>query len=152
MRGDHTLFTTAEAAGFDASQGIMTIAYLKDSTDPQWANDPEFLEWKRWMEKWNPTGSLADGLNVYPYALTATLVEVLKRCGDNLTRANVMKQATSLHGLHVPMPLPGITINTSPTDYYPIQSLRLTRSEMRFVTMDILSGPSPRTASLAAPW
>jgi branched-chain amino acid transport system substrate-binding protein len=114
-------------AGFDATQNIMTIAYLKDSTDPQWANDPEFLEWKRWMEKWNPTASLADALNVYPYALTATLLEVLKRCGDNLTRANVMKQATSLHSLHVPMLLPGITINTSPTDYYPIQSLRLTR-------------------------
>jgi len=114
-------------AGFDATQNIMTIAYLKDSTDPQWANDPEFLEWKRWMEKWNPTASLADAFNVYAYALTATLVEVLKRCGDNLTRANVMKQASSLRNLHVPMLLPGISINTSPTDFYPIQSLRLTR-------------------------
>ncbi len=114
-------------AGFEAGQEIMTIAYLKDPTDPQWANDPEFLEWKRWMEKWNPTASLADTLNVYPYALTATLVEVLKRCGDELTRANVMKQASNLRGLHVPMLLPGITINTSPTDFYPIQSLRLAR-------------------------
>jgi ABC-type branched-subunit amino acid transport system substrate-binding protein len=114
-------------AGFEASQDIMTIAYLKDPTDPQWANDPEFLEWKSWMERWNPTASLADYLNVYPYALTATLVEVLRRCGDNLTRANVMKQASSLRGLRVPMLLPGITINTSPTDFYPIQSLRLAR-------------------------
>lgn len=114
-------------AGFEAGQDIMTIAYLKDPTDPQWANDPEFLEWKRWMEKWNPTASLADTLNVYPYALTATLVEVLKRCGDELTRANVMKQASNLRGLHVPMLLPGITINTSPTDFFPIQSLRLAR-------------------------
>jgi branched-chain amino acid transport system substrate-binding protein len=89
-------------AGFEAGQEIMTIAYLKDPTDPRWANDPEFLEWKRWMEKWNPTASLADTLNVYPYALTATLVEVLKRCGDELTRANVMKQASNLRGLHVP--------------------------------------------------
>jgi branched-chain amino acid transport system substrate-binding protein len=114
-------------AGFEAGQDIMTIAYLKDPTDPQWANDPEYLEWKRWMEKWNPTASVADTLNVYPYALTATLVEVLKRCGDDLTRANVMKQASNLRGLHVPMLLPGITINTSPTDFYPIQSLRLAR-------------------------
>ena len=114
-------------AGFEAGQDIMTIAYLKDPTDPQWANDPEFLEWKRWMERWNPTASLADTLNVYPYALTATLVEVLKRCGEELTRANVMKQASNLRGLHVPMLLPGITINTSPTDFYPIQSLRLAR-------------------------
>jgi branched-chain amino acid transport system substrate-binding protein len=114
-------------AGFEAGQDIMTIAYLKDPTDPQWANNPEFLEWKRWMERWNPTASLADTLNVYPYALTATLVEVLRRCGDELTRANVMKQASNLRGLHVPMLLPGITINTSPTDFYPIQSLRLAR-------------------------
>jgi branched-chain amino acid transport system substrate-binding protein len=114
-------------AGFEAGQDIMTIAYLKDPTDPQWANDPEFLEWKRWMEKWNPSASVADTLNVYPYALTATLVEVLKRCGDELTRANVMKQASNLRGLHVPMLLPGISINTSPTDFYPIQSLRLAR-------------------------
>ena len=114
-------------AGFEAGQDIMTIAYLKDPTDPQWANDPEFLEWKRWMERWNPTASLADTLNVYPYALTATLVEVLRRCGDELTRANVMRQASNLRGLHVPMLLPGITINTSPTDFYPIQSLRLAR-------------------------
>ena len=114
-------------AGFEASQDIMTVAYLKDPTDPQWAGNPEFLEWKRWMEKWNPNGSLSDTLNVYPYAVSATLVEVLKRCGDDLTRANIMKQATSLHALRVPMLLPGITINTSPTDYYPIQSLRLAR-------------------------
>ena len=114
-------------AGFEAGQDIMTIAYLKDPTDPQWANDPEFLEWKRWMERWNPTASLADTLNVYPYALTATLVEVLRRCGDELTRANVMKQASNLRGLHIPMLLPGISINTSPTDFYPIQSLRLAR-------------------------
>ena len=114
-------------AGYEAGQDIMTIAYLKDPTDPQWANDPEFLEWKRWMEKWNPSASVADTLNVYPYALTATLVEVLKRCGDELTRANVTKQASNLRGLHVPMLLPGISINPSPTDFYPIQSLRLAR-------------------------
>jgi branched-chain amino acid transport system substrate-binding protein len=131
-------------AGFEAGQDIMTIAYLKDPTDPQWANDSEFLEWKRWMEKWNPTASLADTLNVYPYALTATLVEVLKRCGDELTRANVMRQASNLRGLHVPMLLPGITINTSPTDFYPIQSLRLARfkGETWELFSDIISNES----------
>lgn len=114
-------------AGFEAGQGIMTVAYLKDPTDPQWANDPEFLQWKQWMDKWNPGANLADSLNVYPYAVSATLVEVLKRCGDTLTRANIMAQASSLKGLRVPMLLPGITINTSPTDFYPIQSMRLAR-------------------------
>jgi branched-chain amino acid transport system substrate-binding protein len=114
-------------AGFEAGQDIMTIAYLKDATDPQWASDPDFLEWKRWMEKWNPNASLSDYLNVYAYAISATLVEVLKRCGDDLTRVNIMRQASNLRGLRVPMLLPGITINTSPTDFYPIQSFRLTR-------------------------
>jgi len=101
-------------AGFEACQDIMTIAYLKDPTDPQWASDPEFLEWKRWMAKWNPNAALSDYLNVYAYAISATLVEVLKRCGDDLTRTNIMKQASNLRGLHVPMLLPGIAINTSP--------------------------------------
>lgn len=114
-------------AGFDASQGIMTVAFLKDPTDRQWANDGEFLEWKQWMEKWNPGASAMDSMNVVPYAASATLVEVLKRCGDNLTRANVMTQASSLKKLRVPMLLPGIAINTSPTDFSPIQSLRLAR-------------------------
>jgi len=114
-------------AGFEACQDIMTIAYLKDPTDPQWASDPEFLEWKRWMAKWNPNAALSDYLNVYAYAISATLVEVLKRCGDDLTRTNIMKQASNLRGLHVPMLLPGIAINTSPTDFYPIQSFRLAR-------------------------
>ena len=136
-------------AGFEASQDIMTIAYLKDPTDPQWANDPEFLEWKGWMEKWNPTASLADYLNVYPYALTATLVEVLRRCGDNLTRANVMKQASSLRGLRVPMLLPGITINTSPTDFYPIQAVQLQRfkGETWELFGEVMHAESPEDAA-----
>jgi branched-chain amino acid transport system substrate-binding protein len=91
--------------------------------------DPEFLEWKRWMEKWNPTASTADYLNVYAYAISATLVEVPKRCGNDLTRANIMKQASNLRGLRVPMLLPGITINPSPVDFYPIQAFRLARFE-----------------------
>jgi hypothetical protein len=122
-----SVLAVMKPAGFEAGQDIMTIAYLKDATDPQWASDPELLDWKRWMEKWNPTASTADYLNVYAYAISATLVEVLKRCGDDLTRANIMKQASNLRGLRVPMLLPGITINTSPTDFYPIQAFRLAR-------------------------
>lgn len=114
-------------AGFDAAQDIMTVAFLKDPTDPQWAKDAEFLEWKQWMEKWNPGASLLDTNNVLPYAASATLVEVLKRCGNNLTRANIMSQAANLRQLRIPMLLPSIMINTSPTDFYPIQSLQLAR-------------------------
>jgi len=114
-------------AGFDASQGIITAAYLKDPTDPQWASAPDFLEWKAWMAKYHPTGSLSESFNVYGYAVSATMHDCLKRCGDELTRANLMKQAASMKNLVVPMLLPGISINTSPTDYYPIQSVRLQR-------------------------
>ncbi len=114
-------------AGIEASQGIITAAYLKDPTDPQWAQAPDFLEWKAWMAKYYAQGNLSDSFNVYAYAVSVTMHEVLKRCGDELTRANMMKQAASLRALEVPMLLPGIKINTSPTDFYPIQAVRLQR-------------------------
>jgi branched-chain amino acid transport system substrate-binding protein len=114
-------------AGLDASQGIITAAYLKDPTDRQWESAPDFIAWKAWMTKYNANGNLSDSFNAYAYAVTATMHEVLKRCGDELTRANVMRQAASMRDLVVPMLLPGIKINTSATDFYPIQSVRLQR-------------------------
>jgi branched-chain amino acid transport system substrate-binding protein len=114
-------------AGLDNSQGIITAAYLKDPTDKQWENDADFKEWKAWMQKYHSSGSLADAFNVYAYAVCATMEVVLKRCGDELTRANLMKQAASMKNLVVPLLLPGITINTGPTDFYPIQAVRLQR-------------------------
>ncbi|MCW5749484.1 MAG: ABC transporter substrate-binding protein, partial [Alphaproteobacteria bacterium] len=80
-------------AGLDNSQGIITAAYLKDPTDKQWANAKDFIEWKAWMGKYNPGANLADAFNVYAYSVCATMEVVLKRCGDTLTRANLMKQA-----------------------------------------------------------
>lgn len=131
-------------AGFDASQGIITAAYLKDPTDPQWASSPDFIEWKAWMAKYHPTGNPLDSFNAYGYAVSATMHDCLKRCGDELTRANLLKQATSMKRLVVPMLLPGITINTSPTDYYPIQSVRLQRfkGETWELFGDVLSNES----------
>ena len=79
------------------------------------------------MKKYDPTGKPEDGLNVYGYAVAQTLVAVLKQCGDDLTRANVMKQATNLHGLQLPMLLPGVVISTSPTDYRVIKDMQLGR-------------------------
>jgi branched-chain amino acid transport system substrate-binding protein len=114
-------------AGLEASQGIMTAAYLKDPTDTQWETAPDFIAWKAWMKKYNPNGNLADSFNVYAYAVTATMHEVLKRCGDDVTRANVMHQAASMRDLVIPLLLPGIKINTSTSDFYPIQSVRLQR-------------------------
>jgi branched-chain amino acid transport system substrate-binding protein len=114
-------------AGLDISKGIITAQYLKDATDPQWASHDDFKQWKAWMAKYIPNGNLADSGYTYAYAVSSTMHDCLKRCGDDLTRANLMKQAASMKNLVVPMLLPGIKINTSPTDFYPIQSVHLAR-------------------------
>jgi len=113
-------------AGLDNSVGIITTQYGKDPTDPQWANDKAFLDWKAWMAKYYPSGDLKDASNVYGYSVAQTVVQVLKQCGDNLTRENVMKQAASLN-MELPMSLPGINVKTSSTDFYPIQREQLAR-------------------------
>jgi len=116
-------------AGFKNAQGIITAQYLKDPTDPQWKTSSDMLAWNAFMDKYMPEADKANSFHVTGYAVTATLVEVLKRCGDTLTRDNVMKQAAGLKELEVPMLLPGIKVNTSPTDYYPIQAVQLSRLE-----------------------
>lgn len=131
-------------AGFENSTGIITAAYLKDSTDPQWANDSDFKEWQAWMKKYLPDGNPADSGNTYAYSVSATMRHVLTTCGDTLTRANLMKQAASMKNLEVPLLLPGIRINTSPTDFYPIQSIRLAKfdGEKWALFGDVLSNES----------
>jgi branched-chain amino acid transport system substrate-binding protein len=114
-------------AGLEKSVGLITTAYLKEATDPQWANDADMKAWNAWMDKYLPGGDKSSSFNVYGYAVSATMHEVLKRAGDNLTRANIMKQAASLKGLKVPLLLPGITVDTSPTDFYPIECARLAK-------------------------
>jgi len=114
-------------AGFDNSQGILTAYYLKDPTDKQWASDPELKAWTEWMDKYMPNANKGDANYVYAYSVSFLMQETLKRCGDTLTRANVMKQASSFQKLRVPMLLPGITVSTSATDYYPLQSVQLAR-------------------------
>jgi branched-chain amino acid transport system substrate-binding protein len=114
-------------AGLEASRNIITILYLKDPTDPQWKNDKGFKDWLAFMGKYYPDGNTADGSNVYGYSVTQTLVHVLKQCGNDLSRANVMRQAANIKNLSLPMLLPGITINTSPTDFYPVEQLQLAR-------------------------
>jgi branched-chain amino acid transport system substrate-binding protein len=114
-------------AGFDNSQGIITAFYLMDATDKQWDNNEEMKTWRAWMDKHMPQANKADANHVYGYAASSLMHETLKRCGDNLTRANLMKQAASFQKYRVPMLLPGITVSTSPTDFYPIQAVRLSR-------------------------
>jgi branched-chain amino acid transport system substrate-binding protein len=116
-------------AGLEASQGIISAGYLKDPTDPQFDKDADMAAWRAFMDKFYPNGDKTSTFPTYGYAVSSTLAEVLKRAGDNLTRENVMKQAASMKNLEVPLLIPGIKINTSATDFYPIQSVRLQRFE-----------------------
>jgi len=114
-------------AGLEASKGIVSAAFVKDPTDPQYKDDPEFLAWVAWMKKYFPSGSLDDVQNVVGYIQAQTMVQVLKQCGDTLTRENVMKQAANLKEFHPAMLLKGINMNTSPTDYQPMEEMLLQR-------------------------
>ena len=114
-------------AGLEKAVGIITSAYVKDPTDKRWANDAAMKTWREFMAKYNADGDLSDPFNVYGYSVAATLEQVLKQCGDTLTRENVMKQAANLKRFRVETLLPGITISTSPTDYAPIEAVQLER-------------------------
>lgn len=114
-------------AGFDASQGIISAAYLKDATDPEWKNDKDMKEWSAFMDKYAPDVDKSDASTVYAYSVARTMVQVLRQCGNDLTRSNVMKQAANLRDFDPGMLLPGIAISTSPTDFAPIRRLQLMR-------------------------
>ena len=113
-------------AGAENGIGVISAFYLKDPTDPQWQNSPEYKEWLSWMQKYFPGGDLKDNLNVYGYTVAQTLVEVIKKAGDNLTRENIMRQAANLD-LTLPMLLPGVNIKTGPDDFFPIEREQLAR-------------------------
>jgi branched-chain amino acid transport system substrate-binding protein len=114
-------------AGFDNSQDIISAAYLKDASDKQWDNDAGMKEFYAFMTKEFPEGDKLDGGTVVGFGVAQTLVQVLKQCGDNLTRENVMKQAANLKDFRTEVLLPGIKINTSATDFAPISQLQLMR-------------------------
>jgi branched-chain amino acid transport system substrate-binding protein len=119
--------TTMKPAGFENVQGVITAAWLKDPTDHQWDGDAEMKTWREWMAKYNPNGNLGDVNYVYAYSVSFLMEQTLKKCGDELTRENLMRQAASHQKLRVPCLLPGITVSTSPTDFYPVQALQLQR-------------------------
>jgi branched-chain amino acid transport system substrate-binding protein len=119
--------TVLTPAGLDKCVGLISTIYGKDPTDKQWDNDPAMKDWVAFMKKYYSEGSLIDSFNVYGYSVAQTVVQVLKQCGDNLTRENVMRQAANLKNFTTPMSLPGIVINTSPTDYAPIKAMQLVR-------------------------
>jgi branched-chain amino acid transport system substrate-binding protein len=118
-------------AGLQKSVGVISSAYVKDPTDPQWKKDAATQEWLTWMRRYYPDGDVAEIYNVYAYTNAQLLIQVLKRCGDELTRDNVMRQAAGLNDLELPMLLPGVKVNTSATDYDPVKQLQLMRFDGR---------------------
>jgi branched-chain amino acid transport system substrate-binding protein len=114
-------------AGLDNSKGVLSSNYIKDPTDPTWKDDPAIKEWSTFMDKYFPEGDKSSTFSTYGYAVAQTLVQVLKQCGDELTRENVMKQAANLRDIDIGLLLPGIKINTGPHDYYPIEQMQMSR-------------------------
>jgi branched-chain amino acid transport system substrate-binding protein len=133
---------TLKPAGLDKSVGIVSVAFLKDPNDPQWDADAGMKEWRVWMDKYYPEGDRSDGANIYGYLIAQTLVQVLKQCGNDLSRANIMHEAANLHDLELPLLLPGIRINTSPTDYRPVKQMQPVRFNGRNWDLfgDLLAG------------
>lgn len=112
-------------AGLQNSVGVISTSFLKDAGDATWKDDPAIREWLAFMDKYYPDGDKEDGYAIFGYAAAETLVQVLTQCGDDLSRENIMRQAASLKNFQSPVALPGVTISTSPTDFRPIEQMRL---------------------------
>ncbi|HEY4044667.1 MAG TPA: ABC transporter substrate-binding protein [Rhodopila sp.] len=115
---------TLKPAGLDKSVGVMSTSFLKFPDDPQWQDDPAMKEFMAWADKYYPGGDKGDADIVYAYVTAQTLIQVLKQCADDMSRENVMRQAANLHDVELPLLLPGIRVNTSPTDYRPVKQMR----------------------------
>ena len=116
-----------QPAGPEKGVGIITSAYLKDHTDPAWRDDRGMNEWREFMRRHMPDADLNDGNYVFAYGVSKTMEHVLRQCGNDFSRENIMKQATGIRDLEVPTLLPGIRVNTSPTNYHPIRQMQLAR-------------------------
>jgi branched-chain amino acid transport system substrate-binding protein len=132
-------------AGLDNAKDIVSDFYLKDPTDPAWKDDPGHKDWVAFMDKYYPEGDKTDVGNVTGYCFAQSAVQVLTQCGDELTRENVMRQAANLKDFVVPMLLPGIKINTTPTDFAPIKQMQMARfnGERWELFGSLLSGAMP---------
>ena len=114
-----------QPAGLEASKGVISVNYGKDPLDPAWKDDPGMKKYFDFMTKYYPEGDRNSSFNAYGYSTAQLMVRVLNQCGDDLTRENVLKQATSLKDVQLDLALPGITINTTPTDYRVNKQLRM---------------------------
>jgi ABC-type branched-subunit amino acid transport system substrate-binding protein len=134
--------TVIEPAGPEKAIGIMSSVYVKDPADPNWDSDPGMKEWKAWITKYMPEVDSRDQNYVNSYNEAMVLVQALKQAGKDLSRENIMKQALNIKDMQLPMMLPGIKVNTSPTDYFPIEEMQMMRFDgkqwVRFG--DLLSG------------
>ena len=122
-----SLGTVLKPAGLDASKDLITALYMKEVTDPQWRNDKGFLDWVAFMKKYYPDGALDDQSNGFAYNVAILMTQVLKQCGNDFSRENIMKQAANVKNFELPLLLPGIKINTSPTDFAPIEQEQLAK-------------------------
>jgi branched-chain amino acid transport system substrate-binding protein len=125
--GSSSVAAVLQPAGLEKSIGIISAGYIKDPTDIQWQSEKSYKDWLAWMKKYNSDADVADRFNVYGYSAAQTLEIVLRQCGDDLTRENVMRQAANLEDVQLPMMLPGILLNTSPTNFRPIRQMELQR-------------------------
>ena len=122
-----SIAATYKPAGLEASKDIISVDFYKDPNDPEWANDPETQAWRDWMAKYYPDGDLKNKLNAFGWAACHTMKAVLEQAGDDLSRENIMKQAANLKEVKVPMLLPGMYVDTSPTDFFPLEQMQMTR-------------------------
>ena len=122
-----SLGTVLKPAGVEASRGLITALYMKEITDPQWKNDKGFLEWVAFMKKYYPEGAIDQQENAFGYNVAILMTQVLKQCGNDLSRENIMRQAANVKNFELPLLLPGIKVNTSPTDHAPIEQEQLAK-------------------------
>ena len=133
-----------QPAGLENAKGILSTAFFKEPNDPQWHDGQDYKDWLAFMDKYYPDGDKDNSYTVEAYVASELLIQVLKQCGDDLTRANVMKQAASLHDLKPAMLLPGIVVNTSPTDFSPVKQMQMERFDGKVWQLfgPIISGAS----------
>jgi len=139
----NSIATVLRPAGVDKAIGAHSIGYYKDPTDEQYENDPEMQRYKQFMKAYYPEGDPQDGLNAHAYALAQTLVQVLKQCGADLTRENIMRQAANLKDFKPELALPGVLLNTSASDYFTFDHVRV----LRFDGKSWKSREEPRTVA-----
>jgi ABC-type branched-subunit amino acid transport system substrate-binding protein len=139
-----SIASVMKPAGFENAQDIISAAYLKDPNDPQWKNDPGLNEWRAFMTKWYPEGDQTDAATVFGYGVAQGLVQALKQCGDEMTRANLMKQLAAMD-MEIGIYLPGIRVKTSPTDFSPLEQLQLMKfkGELWELFGPLMDGGSP---------